>query len=50
MIVYRYEILYTLFNIICFPPLAPLFRSYDARQVFSLYLDVLLHNVYVVLC
>lgn len=51
MIVYGYEILYTLFNIICFfPLLTPLFCSYDARQMFSLYMDVLLHNIYVVSC
>lgn len=37
MIVYGYEILYTLFNILFLPP--P-FCSYDARQTFSLYMDV----------
>lgn len=51
MIVYGYEILYTIFNIVCFSPLSILsFCSYDARQMFLLYMDVLLHSIYVVSC
>lgn len=44
----KFFILYLILFV--FPLSTLLFCSYDARQMFSLYLDVLLHNVYVVLC
>lgn len=50
MIVHGYKSVYILFNIICYFLLTLLFCSNDAKQTSSLCMDVLLHNVFVLLC
>lgn len=51
MIVYGYEILYTLFNIICYFTLDPVVLFLWCKaDLLIVYMDVLLHNVFVVSC